>query len=1105
VIVARGARAVEALVLAEVAELAAEARREPALLGRPVVVVVPSGSLRAHLAERLVQVCGAVAGVEIVTLHKLAHDVLAAAGEPERRGAPLLGVLVQRAARREPALAGFLEPLADGYAGIAGTVRDLLDAGLEAAHADALDERFAELLGRGDDAALARARAIVRVAAAVHAELESLGAGRSSTLLRRATELLLQDPDRALPARAVLVHGFAEATGLATDVIEALVRRRAARVFVDEPPDPAAAGRPDTGAAFARRLRERLAGYAATEDQSGDADLPGTGTVSLRRAPGTLAEARAVAADIRELIDAGARPESIGVVARALAAFQLALHQHFDRLAIPYSVVGAPGLRGPASRHVEAVAALLAAGGAAPVDAWLDVAFGAGGAAVGDLRLALRVLGAATVAEVAAMPLEERLGGAMSLALPVRRGFEAPDEGGGSDEDIAQDEPQDDAEDERAWVPARRRVTAARLERAVVAAGDWCRAWSALPAHGTMQSHAAALRRLLDGVARSRPGGGGDGEVREALAGLVAELPGKLALERQEVLDLLREAIRPAGLVVPGGSGAGVQVLGVVDARGRTFSHLFVLGVNRDVFPRPVREDWLLPDRLRAALLPLLPDIPLKRTGHDEERYLFAQLLSAAPAVTVSWTECDDDGAPTPASALVERLCQGDHDRVPLLHDLYAPGGVGDRALRPAHEHAVLAGLRGSRARFAGVLPIALPVDEGGPVAAAVAAARVAVLDELDPDRRSAAGRQRAMEPSPYFGFVGVPPARGADPRAGEVWVTALEALARCPWRSFLERLLRLEPVPDAGAELPPLAGTLLGSVVHRALERVAGGPPGEAAPALAELSASRARNLPWPDLAEIERILAAAAGEALREEGLALPLLVRAMAERARPFLDAAHLVDFAGDGAVAVAGAEVVGGVTVSDASGRQRRIAFRADRVDAVGGALRLTDFKTGKGLTSSSSDEKKRSRLLQAIGAGEWLQAAAYAAAGGEVVAGRYVFLRPDTPDGARAIVAGADRELLEAFRAAVVELLALRDAGAFFPRLVTRDGGKENPECPRCPVREACLAGDSGARRRLLAWAPGAGLGDAGDPQVHAAGRAWRLGDGGGEPGGEGST
>ena len=93
-------------------------------------------------------------------------------------------------------------------------------------------------------------------------------------------------------------------------------------------------------------------------------------------------------------------------------------------------------------------------------------------------------------------------------------------------------------------------------------------------------------------------------------------------------------------------------MLSVIEARARSFDHLFLLGLNRDSFPRQVREDPLLPDRLRQAIeRDVLPQIPIKRIGFDEERYLFAQLLSSARQVTLSWQACDDDGKARPAFA----------------------------------------------------------------------------------------------------------------------------------------------------------------------------------------------------------------------------------------------------------------------------------------------------------------------------------------------------------------------------------------------------------------------------------------------------------------------
>src|SRR6185295_13636737 len=152
-----------------------------------------------------------------------------------------------------------------------------------------------------------------------------------------------------------------------------------------------------------------------------------------------------------------------------------------------------------------------------------------------------------------------------------------------------------------------------------------------------------------------------------------------------------------------GGAGGGVQVLSVIEARGRTFERLFVLGLARDAFPRTVREDPLLPDTLRTVLggrtgEGVLPDLPLKARGFDEERHLFAQLLSAAPEVTLSWPAADAEDRPLARSPLLDRLAPGAAESAPeRAPALWAQPAADDPAPRPAFERAVLAGLYGAR------------------------------------------------------------------------------------------------------------------------------------------------------------------------------------------------------------------------------------------------------------------------------------------------------------------------------------------------------------------------------------------------------------------------
>jgi hypothetical protein len=558
------------------------------------------------------------------------------------------------------------------------------------------------------------------------------------------------------------------------------------------------------------------------------------------------------------------------------------------------------------------------------------------------------------------------------------------------------------------------------------------------------------------------------------------------------VVGAMLEAIGPTPL---GGAGAGVQTLSVVEARGRTFSHLFVVGLNREVFPRPIADDPLLPDRLRVAIeRDALPQIPVKRLGFDEERFLFAQLLSASPRVTLSFLACDDDGRVRPPSPLVERLrLAGVGGEVPLVGEALAAGAPG--LPRPALESAILAGLHGSRQEFGRVLEVAFAEAWGDAATAspaALAAGRVAVLEELDPDRRTAAGRARAAALGPYFGFVG---ARNvdADPRRFDPAVTTAENMARCPWQVFLRSLLRIEPPPDALAALHGVDAPLLGRAVHRVLEAIVH----QAAPGVAARleEAFEASPVPvtWPEPERLAAILREVCEGLVRAAGLPLPGLAEVLGEQARPFLASAERSAFA-ESTCLILGAEVEGKVRLPDGAGRERALPFRADRVEAVGQRVILTDFKTGTHVWDAADTERRRGKLREAVGAGTALQAAAYAsAAAGRRAVGRYLFLAPDLDDTHRSCeVSGSDAEILEAFGNAVRVVLRCWDEGSFFPRLEEPDRQEEPRRCSVCEVRQACLRGDSGARRRLAAWAARHD-GEARGPAVEEALFAlWRL-------------
>jgi hypothetical protein len=150
----------------------------------------------------------------------------------------------------------------------------------------------------------------------------------------------------------------------------------------------------------------------------------------------------------------------------------------------------------------------------------------------------------------------------------------------------------------------------------------------------------------------------------------------------------------------------------------------------------------------------------------------------------------------------------------------------------------------------------------------------------------------------------------------------------------------------------------------------------------------------------------------------------------------------------------------------------VLFRADRADA---GLRLTDYKGGKDPSGGQrTAASRRRKLLEGVTAGTWLQAAAYAFADAGVAEGRYFFAKPELPEDAAELRVGSDDgELREAFAASVTALLGAFDLGSFFPRLVTPDGAREPQTCDWCTVAQACVRGDSAARRRLLRFVEGA--------------------------------
>lgn len=1059
-----------------VTDVEAEVRRvqsDLTLLSRPVWVVTSSALLRAKIAEALARSCGGGAlGVQVFTLRGAALAVLRQYGLANAEAALLFGVLVRREAAQQPALHRVLADFEDGFGAVVDPVRDLLDACWEP-----------ELLGGAldwvEEAVSSHERekvaALLRTADNVRVAMRRLNVVRTTDLLAEAAAVLATRAE-PIASRSVFVYGIGDATGRAIDFLEYLIRRVPVHIYLEIPCDPASPGTPDSGVRFTHRFSGRLKPLCNSDPRPPvPAPQP---TLESFDAAGEDAEAQTVAQRIRLLLDQGTTPGSILVVARTMTGYLTAIRRHFGQYGIPFSVLGEslPELF-PDARIIAAFLDLLARGKNSAVATWIDafppsvtldwivpsavVTDSDGGASisrfpaptVADLRLALATLAARTVADVAQLP-DARL--EHDIVLPVRHGLVQSDDGephNSKGKTIGRKVPRDVVVEVRS-----------KARTLVKLFDEW-------PTEGSFFDHTSLAKQVA--VEIQAPESTESPVAAQLLS--IFETLGRLAptvvdVSRSEFLIPLRQACAGLGEQPLGGAGTGVLVIGAALARGVVADHLFLIGLNTGRFPRVVREDPLLPDAVRIQLAQLLPDLPIKSLGHDEERFLFAQCLSSAPRVTLSWQRADVDGHEMSPSVLIERLRINrpgmSHASVPRdirratewVHPTATP-------LRSAYESALYAAIVGDRSALVELLPRLGLVESPSLSPNLVALARLEVLAEVEPDKRTEMGRRFWPHLSPYMGLVGPPGGFG-----NQVSITAVEQYAACPWQTFLTRVLQLQPPPESRPVPPGISANLIGNTVHLALQHVVDRLVSETGQSTKPWTSRRPIPVLWPSETELREICAEAAKKAATDSQLVLPGLHRALADLVMPYIQVAAQLAWGDTGGVTTLGAEVAGMVELEDDLGRRVEVRFRADRADQLSdGTMELIDYKTGKPPIDAMKAEVRTKHLLSRIAHGGLLQGVVYALAGPGQGRGTYVYLRPELDERKRLIQVTTDDEpAMATFRQSTELLLGGMVDGVFFPRLELPNGD-ENPRCEFCPVTDACNRGDSGSRRRLREW------------------------------------
>jgi ATP-dependent helicase/DNAse subunit B len=527
--------------------------------------------------------------------------------------------------------------------------------------------------------------------------------------------------------------------------------------------------------------------------------------LQLTEAPGELGEARLVARQIRTLLADGVAPDRVIVTARHLppAAVEL-FREVFDEYAVPHEAEGADPLA-----RVPAVALLLRAW-RLPEDDWPFAAVAA------VLR---STFFRPNWPEVQADPEVPAKAEALLRMLGETRGREAY---------LAavrewEHTPPDPLEDEQAEEPRRKRVQ--RLARRCRPFLErFFRAWDRFKPAGSAEALAGWLKALADDTGLSLAAQADPADA-DGLARFWRELDrwarSEAGVRRPVRADRFARVLGLLAAVPCRGRGpraAGrVKLLSAERAAGLGCDYLFLTGLGEGSWPDLSGPPSLLDDGERERLRRAgsgLPD-PAARLG--AEQLLFLELVSVPRrGLFLSYPAVDEQGQPLlPSSFLREVRACFSGGTIPTTRQRMLIEGYFDQDPMSAAELRVQWASRvshdpGYRARTANP-----PVHVGGSPRA------TDLLDNLDRAAQVAAARFRSHAFGPYDGELRHPAATAELARRfGPEKVfspTALEAYVACPFRFWLEHVLRLDVLEDPAEGVEH---TRRGAAFHRALAR---------------------------------------------------------------------------------------------------------------------------------------------------------------------------------------------------------------------------------------------------------------------------------------------
>ena len=1010
----------------------------------PLTIVVGSAAVRTRVSDLLVRRLEAVANVSVVTLSRLATDIVAHA-----QPAPpvvLAGLARERLLRRLVADRG---ANALAYFGRVAE-RPHFAKALAATFADLREARVSP---QGGWAAAAVAAGAANGPAKA-ADLEALYEAYCDSLRRRAlldgadvyrvaADAVLADADAVPDDAPTILYGVYDLNQAQEAFVTALLTR-GAELLVPIPRGGDGAGATALAAARAAGLGEAWREPSAPDDdlarvaavwrptRSAPARAPefsGDGTLRIVSVADERGETREAVRAVLGAMRAGAALWDCAVVAPN--------GDEVERLAAGLEAAGLPPAcrrpdRSVGPRVVARLADCLApsAGEPFPRRAVIDLL----GAAP------LRASSAGT-RETAAWLDEARQAGVVSgldqwieRVGRRRRGLErrvAELEARG------QDPAGDDDEAVEKLELVRARLAAAEgLDDAVSAVAGAC---AALPSRGRWRAWVAGLSAVVEALFAD-PEAAAAGDVVARLAGF--DVLGE-EVDLAEVTSALREQLADTTVPVGRVGRDGVAVLTPLELRGLRFHTVVIAGLAEGGFPARGRPDPILGDAERRRLGEVLgARLPLAESRDAESTLLFAFACEAAREQLTLLSPRTDatTGRPRLPSRFLLRLASLAAGRPVGLDEFLsgAPLAAVWRRVGGLPAYADDASVVWADARERDTAALLSLSGRGRRAAASEYLAEV--LADPNATARRLDGWQvaRSPEPGAWDGLLGGE-ARAAlaarHPFAAEMHSTRLERYVTCPFAFLLRDVIGLDAPDEPGAGLDMDArefGTLVHDILQRAYEAVIDGDLGldgalvvvvrawETGCAEAERRGVTGSALAWDVRRAILRddLLEAVRRDPVFERRDGRPLAVewRFGESVARP--------------------------VALELADGRRVRFAGRLDRIDETSAGARIVDYKTGKGGT-------ERLRLRDGLSVQLPVYQLAVRQAGEQAYRQVACLYRLVTRRGGFAELPLPEDEAAAGarLRALVAEVIALVDAGLF----VRSTGGR----CEYCDVGYAC--------------------------------------------------